>query len=129
MDVKSIGPTDRATTKPSSRLNTGSTSEVMPEALVKQDQLENIRNSNKQEKNPEQITEDELLPITRELNKFMSYLNADIQFELHEKTQRLMVKVVDVKENKVLREFPPKELLDHIANMREYIGVLLDKKA
>lgn len=103
----------------------GSTTGAAAQSEVRSEaQKTDIRGENKKEPSM-----DELLPITKELNKFMTYLNADIQFSLHEKTQRLVVKVVDTKENKVLREFPPKELLDTIANIREYIGVLLDKKA
>lgn len=96
---------------------------------VQQDKLEKGNSSDTQQGEKAEPTEKELLPITRELNKFFQYLNADIQFEMHTRTNRLMVKVVDTKTNKVLREFPPHELLDKIANIREYVGVLLDKKA
>ena len=74
------------------------------------------------------FSKEDLLSVTQELNKFFEYLNTDIQFELHERTQRLMVKVVDLKNDKVLKEFPPQEFLDTIANIQEYVGVLLDKR-
>lgn len=63
------------------------------------------------------------------LNKFMQIMTADLQFEVHEKTNQLMVKLVDLRSNKVLREFPPHEFLDMIARIQDYVGVLLDKKA
>jgi flagellar protein FlaG len=59
----------------------------------------------------------------------MEALNADLQFVLHEKTNRMMVKIVDIKTQKVLKEFPPHELLDTLAAISEYVGALLDKKA
>lgn len=71
----------------------------------------------------------ELSELTSEMNKFLELVNSDIQFVLHEKTQRLMVRVVDVRENKVLKEFPPHEMLDTLAKIRDYVGLLLDKKA
>lgn len=67
--------------------------------------------------------------VSDALNKFFAVFDADLQFELHEKTHRLMVKLVDLKTNKVLKEFPPKEFLDTIASIQEYVGILLDKKA
>jgi len=67
--------------------------------------------------------------ITEAMNKFMEALNADLQFVLHEKTNRMMVKIVDIKTQKVLKEFPPHELLDTLAAISEYVGALLDKKA
>ncbi len=63
------------------------------------------------------------------LNKFMQIMTADLQFEIHEKTNQLMVKLVDLKTSKVLREFPPHEFLDMIAKIQDYVGMLLDKKA
>ncbi|WP_425058503.1 hypothetical protein SCACP_31570 [Sporomusa carbonis] len=76
----------------------------------------------------EDINKDKLSEVTDELNKFMQIINADLRFAMHEKTQRLMVQVVDTKEQKVLKEFPPHELLDTIAKIRDFVGVLLDKK-
>lgn len=69
-----------------------------------------------------------LKEMTESLNKFMQALNADLQFEIHEETQQLMVKLVNVKENKVLKEFPPRDFLDMVAKIREYVGALLDKR-
>lgn len=83
----------------------------------------------KRDKAENQIGRDELEYIMTELNKFMKMANADIKFELHEKTGRLMVQVVDIKEQEVLKEFPPRAMLDMMAKIGEYIGMLLDKRA
>ncbi|MBC8015441.1 MAG: flagellar protein FlaG [Sporomusaceae bacterium] len=76
-----------------------------------------------------ELSKSELITINQQLNKFMSLINADIQFQVHERTKQLMVQVVDTKANKVLKEFPSHEMLDVLANIREHVGVLLDKKA
>lgn len=76
-----------------------------------------------------QLSKEDAKNITEEMNKFFQMINADLQFALHDKTKTLMVQVVDAKENKVLKEFPSHELLDTIARIRDYVGVLLDKKA
>jgi flagellar protein FlaG len=79
-------------------------------------------------KDVSQLNHDEIKNITQEMNKFLQLLNADLKFQLHEGTKQLMVQVVDTKTQKVLKEFPPHELLDTIAKIRDYVGVLLDKK-
>lgn len=66
--------------------------------------------------------------ITQELNKFLQLMNSDLKFVVHEKTKQLIVQVVDTRTQEVLKEFPPHELLDTIAKIRDYVGVLLDKK-
>jgi len=77
----------------------------------------------------ERLTKECVTKLTIDLNKMLQLLDADLQFAMHEATQRLMVQVVDTKEQKVLKEFPSHELLDVIANIQNHIGVLLDKKA
>ena len=127
MEVKSTQPTDWAypstTAKVEADFSAGNSNATVQE---KKDVVPPVESP--QEKKPE-LTKDELSSITRELNKFFQYLNANIRFEMHDRTQRLMVKLVDVATDKVLREFPPEELLDKLANIREYVGVILDKKA
>lgn len=72
---------------------------------------------------------DDAEQVTDRMNKLMELMNTDLQFSLHEKTKRLIVQMVDKRDGTVLKEFPPHELLDTIANIQEYVGMLLDKKA
>jgi flagellar protein FlaG len=90
-------------------------------------ELSDQQNVVAEEKN-KKIDEQQLTPLTEAMNNFMSIMNADLHFSVHEKTHRLMVRLVDNKTNKVLREFPPKDFLDTIAKIQEYIGGILDKK-
>lgn len=75
------------------------------------------------------LSRDEAEQVTDKMNKLMQLINTDLQFSLHEKTKRLIVQMVDKRDGTVLKEFPPHELLDTIANIQEYVGLLLDKKA
>ena len=63
------------------------------------------------------------------LNKFMDLMTADIRFSMHQKSNRLMVQLISAKDQMVLREYPSKEFLDMIANIRDFVGILTDKKA
>ncbi len=78
---------------------------------------------------PEQeLSQADAKSLTEALNHFMALQSADLQFSFHEKTERIIVKLVDVKTNEVLREFPPKEFLDMVARIQDYLGALVDKK-
>lgn len=63
------------------------------------------------------------------LNKFMDLMSADIRFTMHQRSNRLMVQLISERDKSVLREYPSKEFLDMIANIREFVGILTDKKA
>ena len=75
------------------------------------------------------LSKKDLQDITEGLNDFMDSMNTDIKFVLHTKMKELVVQVVDTKTHKVLRESPPKEILDTLARIRDFVGALLDKKA
>ena len=82
--------------------------------------------------NPEEDAEKEKIVVedtVESLNKFMDLMTADIRFTMHQKSQRLMVQLVSEKDQSVLREYPSSEFLDMIANIREFVGILTDKKA
>lgn len=71
---------------------------------------------------------DKVTKMTETMNKFVQAIDTDIQFKIHEGTNQLMVQVIDQANNKVLKEFPSNEFLDTIAAIRDYVGILLDKK-
>lgn len=67
--------------------------------------------------------------VANKLNDFMESMDTDIRFQIHDKTKRLVVQIVDAKDNRVIKQYPPREFLDTIAAIRDYIGMILDKKA
>lgn len=75
-----------------------------------------------------ELTPEKINEATDEMNSIVKTLNTNIQFKLHEKTNNLMVQVVDIKDGKVLKEFPPHEMLDVMAKIKEFVGALIDKK-
>lgn len=60
------------------------------------------------------------------INKKMS--NSVAQFGIHDKTNRVTIKIVDKDTKKVLKEFPPEETLDMIAKVWELAGIMVDEK-
>lgn len=67
--------------------------------------------------------------ISAAMNHFVQLMNADLQFSVHEKTGRVMVKLVDESTKEVLKEIPSEEFLDMVAKIQEYVGMMIDKKA
>lgn len=84
--------------------------------------------SQSEEKSKEELTREDLTSLTEHLNKFMSAIDADLEFEIHEGTDRMMVKFVNKNNHQVIKEFPPRELLDTLAAIQDYVGILLDKR-
>ena len=62
-----------------------------------------------------------------EMTKKMSS-NAEAVFGIHEKTNRVTIKMVDKETKKVIKEFPPDETLDMIAKVWEIAGIMVDEK-
>jgi len=89
-------------------------------------EVEEIDKNNIKEKPKEEIKK-ELQKVIEELNKAMNPLNKDLKFRFNDKVDELIVQVVD-KNDKVIREFPPKEALHLMEKMRELVGLLFDKK-
>ena len=49
-------------------------------------------------------------------------------FGVHEKTNRIMIKILDKDTKEILKEFPPEKTLDMIASIWEMAGILVDEK-
>ncbi len=63
-----------------------------------------------------------------ELNKKMFNQNSEAVFGIHEKTNRVTIKIVDKTSKKVIKELPPEKTLDMIARVWEMAGILVDEK-
>lgn len=92
-------------------------------------QLEAQKSDYSVDKVQKKLNEKELEKISKEMSKFMQLINSDIQFQVHSETKKLIVQVVDTRDGTVIKEFPPHEMLDTMAKIKEYVGILLDKKA
>lgn len=62
------------------------------------------------------------------LNEFLSPTFTSVKFQLHEELDKYYVELVDRETKEVIREIPPKKLLDMYASMVEMIGIAVDRK-
>lgn len=54
--------------------------------------------------------------------------NTEAVFGVHERTNRVTIKIVDKESKEVIKEFPPEKTLDLIAKAWELAGILVDEK-
>jgi len=132
MEINAVKIGDTASTNPSPTPmpmpTVRRTENVQPQPVIPDDDQSRNQTVNRYDKRKE-LSKEELSSINSELNKFMSFIDPDIKFMIHEKSKQLMVQFVDTKNQRVIKEFPSHEMLDMMANIREYVGALLDKRA
>lgn len=75
-----------------------------------------------------QAASDPLKRAVAEMNKKISNTNSEAIFGIHEKTDRITIKIVDKDTKEVMKEFPPEKTLDMIAKVWEIAGILVDEK-
>jgi len=78
--------------------------------------------------NTDMIDSDDVLDVVDKMNEFMDPLRTNLKFELHEQLDEYYVQVVNPFTNEVIKEIPPKKMLDMYAAMAEYMGILVDEK-
>ncbi|MEJ5362752.1 MAG: flagellar protein FlaG [Spirochaetota bacterium] len=61
------------------------------------------------------------------LNAAAKTVNNRIAFSVDEKTDRIVMRVLDANNNEVIREIPPKEVIRLAAQIREMIGMFIDE--
>lgn len=73
-----------------------------------------------------QVSNEMIRDAMKELNKKSTSVQAE--FGIHEETNRITIKMVDKKTKEVIKELPPEKMLDMIAKVWEYAGLVVDEK-
>lgn len=74
------------------------------------------------------IGEQQLFKNIEQAVKAMRGRPTELQFDVHEQTHLVAVKVKDKETGEVLREIPPEKSLDFIAKLWEMAGLIVDEK-
>ena len=75
-----------------------------------------------------QAASDQLKRAIAEMNEKINNMNQEAVFGIHEKTNRVMIKILDKETKEIIKEFPPEKTLDMIARIWEMAGILVDEK-
>ncbi|MBU3193980.1 flagellar protein FlaG [Clostridium algidicarnis] len=85
--------------------------------------IEPIKSPNKD------FSKDDIKVSVEKLNKFLQDENVHAEYEMHEKLNQIMIKIVNTDTKEIIMEIPPKKIIDMVAKMCEMVGLLVDKKA
>lgn len=66
--------------------------------------------------------------VVEGLNKFLKPSLSSLKFEFHEGLNEYYITIIDEETKEVIKEIPPKKLLDLYQAMAEYVGLMVDKK-
>jgi flagellar protein FlaG len=78
--------------------------------------------------NEQQLSADKAKQVTESINTFFESANTQLRFKFHEKLNEYYVTIVDSATDEVIREIPSKKLMDIHAAMRDFVGLLVDRK-
>jgi len=79
-------------------------------------------------RNEWQVSESFIKKAVDKANETMVFQNRYLEFRIHEKTNEIVVKVVDSNTKEVIREIPSEKILDMFASMLELAGLLVDER-
>ncbi len=75
-----------------------------------------------------EFTPSDLGSALEQINRTSEAMNISLRFKLHDKSERIMVEIIDVKKNEILKEIPPEHVLNMVAQIQDMIGLMLDEK-
>jgi len=108
------------------------TTEILKNSLqIKEDlDLKNVNELKKadSEKNIKSLNKNDVEKAIKRLKQSADIFNRRLDFSIDEKTNRLVVKVIDTKTDKIIKEIPPEQLLRLAAKIQEMIGLLIDEE-
>lgn len=76
----------------------------------------------------QEIRKEDVKLAAENMNDFLEPVATHLKFVYHEDLNDYYVTVVDPLTNEVVREIPPKKMLDMYVAMAEYMGLLVDEK-
>ncbi|MEC5422855.1 flagellar protein FlaG [Virgibacillus sp. C22-A2] len=74
------------------------------------------------------INKDQVETVVSKLNEFIEPLRTNLKFQFHDKLNEYYVTVVNPLTDEIIKEIPPKKMLDMYADMAELMGIIIDKK-
>lgn len=74
------------------------------------------------------LAKEELEKVTVEANQALEVVNTQLVFRVHEGTGRPLIKLVESSTQEVIREIPAEKMLDVLAGIWEWAGLIVDRK-
>ena len=84
--------------------------------------------SRTQERAPKQVDRATAEKIAEAIQQFVSSMDVKLNFQIHDGTGTVMVRVINEETGDVIREIPPSQVLDLAARIDKMIGALFDAR-
>ncbi|MEI3607466.1 flagellar protein FlaG [Pseudogracilibacillus sp. SE30717A] len=104
--------------------------ELLPDQVSKkQSQQKNVPLNKEANNMPvKEVSRGDVKSTVEKLNDFIDPIQTNLKFVFHEDLHEYYVTVVNPLTDEIIREIPPKKMLDMYAAMTEYMGLLVDEK-
>ena len=111
----------------------GEKTDIKPQDLQAQaaDNLKRKQELEEQQKRekliPGSLTEEAVKNMTDALNELMDKTNVNLEFDYNKEVNLLSVKMLEKGTDKVIKEFPPEEMVENMIKARDWLGAFIDK--
>lgn len=78
--------------------------------------------------NQSEINKEKIEEMVKTFNDFLTPSHTDLKFEFHEKLNEYYVTIVNSSTKEVVKEIPPRKMLDMYVAIAERIGLIVDQK-
>ena len=98
---------------------------------IKPQEIKNVKKIEPQQeiqKYTKEYNQSDLQRAVEETNRLIFKDKGRFEFKIHERTNRMMVKLVDKETDEVLKEIPPEKILDLVASIWDLVGILVDER-
>jgi len=98
---------------------------------IKPQEIKNVKKIEPQQeiqKYTREYSPSDLQKAVEEANKFIFRDKGKFEFKVHERTNRMMVKIVDKETDETIKEIPSEKILDLVASIWDLVGILVDER-
>lgn len=74
------------------------------------------------------FSREDLEEAVKSTNKLIFNDSRKFEFKVHERTGRMMVKLIDRDTDEIVKELPPEKILDLVASIWDLVGILVDER-
>lgn len=104
---------------------------IIEQSKVKSQPAKNTMDTsfkNNQKSERKLLTTKELENVAREATEAIEVVNRQLVFRVHEGTGRPHIRLIESATQEVIREIPPEKMLDVLAGIWEWAGLIVDRK-
>ncbi len=91
-------------------------------------EIETLDRRGLREEEQKQETREDVIKAIEKANEQIRLYDKRLEFSIHDKTNKIMIKVVNSKDDSVISEIPSEKVLNMVANIWEMSGVLVDER-